>query len=93
VICYEDAIRLGMFYDNDKWQSATKLEMGGLHECDVFHDKGIGTTPGEQFKKIRVLHLVPHTNGEHESLPHVILTSDADLDPRVLDFDIGDDDD
>jgi hypothetical protein len=28
-----------------------------LHEYDTFHDKGIGTTPGEKFKKIRV-HLV-----------------------------------
>jgi hypothetical protein len=31
--------------------------MDQLHEYDTFHDKGIGTTPGEKFKKIRV-HLV-----------------------------------
>jgi hypothetical protein len=33
-------------------QSATKLEMGRLRGSDAFHDKGIGTTPGEQIKKI-----------------------------------------
>ncbi len=54
---YEDAIRLDKLNGNDKWQSATKLEMDQLHEYDTFHDKGIGTTPGEEFKKIRV-HLV-----------------------------------
>jgi hypothetical protein len=31
--------------------------MDQLHEYDTFHDKGVGTTPGEEFKKIRV-HLV-----------------------------------
>jgi hypothetical protein len=54
---YEDARRLDKLHDNDKWQHATKLEMEQLHEYDAFHDKGIGTTPGEGFKKIRV-HLV-----------------------------------
>jgi hypothetical protein len=54
---YEDAIRLDKLHDNGKWQSATKLEMGQLREYDTFHDKGISTTPGEEFKKIRV-HLV-----------------------------------
>ena len=52
---YEDAIRLDKLNGNDKWQSATKLEMDQmdqLHEYDTFHDKGIGTTPGEEFKKI-----------------------------------------
>jgi hypothetical protein len=53
----EDAIRLDKLHGNDKWQSATKLEMDPLHKYDTFHDKGIGTTPGEEFKKIRV-HLV-----------------------------------
>jgi hypothetical protein len=28
--------------------------MDQLHEYNIFHDKGIGTTPGEEFKKIRV---------------------------------------
>ena len=54
---YDDGVRLDKLNGNDKWQSATKLEMGQLHEYDTFHDKGIGTTPGEGFKKIRV-HLV-----------------------------------
>ena len=49
---YEDAIRLDKLNGNDKWQSSTKLEMDQLHEYDTFHDKGIGTTPGEEFKKI-----------------------------------------
>ena len=33
------------------------MEMDQLHEYDAFHDKGIGTDPGKDFKKIRV-HLV-----------------------------------
>jgi hypothetical protein len=32
----------------------------------------------------------PYTDVEYESLPYVILTSDVDWDPRVLDFDIDD---
>jgi hypothetical protein len=35
----------------------------------------------------------PYTDVEYESLPHVILTGDVDWDPRVLDFDIDDNDD
>jgi hypothetical protein len=35
----------------------------------------------------------PYTDVEYESLPHVILTSDVDWDPQVLDFDIDDKDD
>jgi hypothetical protein len=54
---YDDAIRLDKLHGNDKWQGETKLEMDQLHEYDTFHDKGKGTTPGEEFKKIRV-HLV-----------------------------------
>jgi hypothetical protein len=56
---YEDAIRLDKLHGNNKWQSdATKLDMDQqLHEYNTFYDKGIGTTPGEEFKKIRV-HLV-----------------------------------
>jgi hypothetical protein len=42
---YEDAIRLDKLHGNNKWQSATKLEMDQLHEYVTFHDKGIGTTP------------------------------------------------
>ncbi len=49
---YDDAIRLVKLHGNNKWQSATKLEMDQLHEYNTFHDKGIGTTPGEEFKKI-----------------------------------------
>jgi hypothetical protein len=49
---YEDAIRLHKLHGNNKWQSATKLEMDHLHGYDTFHDKGIQTTPGEEFKKI-----------------------------------------
>jgi hypothetical protein len=40
-----------------KWQSSTKLEIDQLHEYDTFCDKGIRTTPGDEFKKIQV-HLV-----------------------------------
>jgi hypothetical protein len=54
---YDDAIRLDKLHGNDKRQGATKLEIDQLHEYNTFHDKGIGTTPGEEFKKIRV-HLV-----------------------------------
>jgi hypothetical protein len=53
----DDAVRLDKLHGNNKWHGATKLEMDQLHEYDTFHDKGIGTTPGENFKKIRV-HLV-----------------------------------
>jgi hypothetical protein len=35
----------------------------------------------------------PYKDVEYESLPHVNLTSDVDWDPRVLDFDIDDNDD
>jgi hypothetical protein len=35
----------------------------------------------------------PYTDVEYELLPYVILTSGVDWDPRVLDFDIDDDDD
>jgi hypothetical protein len=52
---YEDATSLDKLHGNDKGQNATKLEMDQLHEYNTFHDKGIGTTPGEEFKKIRVL--------------------------------------
>jgi hypothetical protein len=53
----EDAIRLDKLHGNNKWQSATKLEMDQLREYNTFHGKCIRTTPGEEFKKIRV-HLV-----------------------------------
>jgi hypothetical protein len=49
---YEDAISLDKLHDNNKRQNATKLEMDQLQEYNTFHDKGIGTTPGEEFKKI-----------------------------------------
>jgi hypothetical protein len=49
---YDDAIRLDKLHGNNTWQGATKLEMDQLHEYDTFHDKGIGRTPGEKFKKI-----------------------------------------
>jgi hypothetical protein len=62
---YEDVIRLNKLHGNDKWQSATKLEIDQLHEYDTFHDKGIRTTPGKKFKKIRV-HLV--FEGKHRIL-------------------------
>jgi hypothetical protein len=35
----------------------------------------------------------PYTDSEYETLPHVILTSDVDWDPRIMDFNIEDDDD
>jgi hypothetical protein len=54
---YEDCIRLDKLHGNNKWQNATKMEMDQLHEYDTFQDKGIGTHPGEDFKKIRV-HLI-----------------------------------
>mgnify|MGYP000190688541 CR=1 FL=1 len=67
---HDDGVRLDNLNGNDKWQSVTKPEMGQLHECDAFHDKGIGTDPGEGFKKIRV-HLafaVKH-DGRHKARP------------------------
>jgi hypothetical protein len=65
---YEDCIRLDKLNGNDKWKDATKLEMGQLHEYDTFHDKGVGTTPGEGFKKIRVhlVYAVKH-DGRHKA--------------------------
>jgi hypothetical protein len=47
---YEDAISLDKLHANDNRQNATKLEMDQLHEYNTFHDKGIGTAPGEEFK-------------------------------------------
>ena len=35
----------------------------------------------------------PYSDSEYDLLPHVILTSDVDWDPRVLDFDIDGNDD
>jgi hypothetical protein len=55
---YEDAISLDKLHGNIKRQNTTKLEMDQLHEYNTFHDKGIWTTPGEEFKKIRVHLLV-----------------------------------
>jgi hypothetical protein len=55
---FEDAISLNKLHADDKQQNATKLEMDQLHEYNTFNDKGIGTTPGEEFKKIRVHLLV-----------------------------------
>jgi hypothetical protein len=55
---YEDVISLDKLHGNDKRQNATKLEMDQLHLYNTFHDKGIRTTPGEEFKKIRVHLLV-----------------------------------
>jgi hypothetical protein len=55
---YKDAISLAKLHGNKKRQNATKLEMDQLHEFNTFHDKGIGTTPGEEFKKIQVYLLV-----------------------------------
>jgi hypothetical protein len=65
---YDDAIRLDKLHGHDKWQNATKLEMDQLHEYDTFHDKGIGTAPGEGFKKIRVhlVYAVKH-DGRHKA--------------------------
>jgi hypothetical protein len=65
---YDDCTRLDKLHGNDKWQSTTKLEMSQLHKYDTFHDKGIGTTPGEGFKKIRVhfVFAVKH-DGRHKA--------------------------
>jgi hypothetical protein len=65
---YEDCVRLDKLHGNNKWQKATKLEIGQLHEYDTFQDKGIGTTPGEGFKKIRVhlVYAVKH-DGRHKT--------------------------
>jgi hypothetical protein len=63
---YEDAIRLDKLHGNNKWQSATKLEMDQLHEYDTFSTIPSVTKVLEQllrrssrrseedFKKIRV---------------------------------------
>jgi hypothetical protein len=66
---YDDGVRLDKLHGNDKWQTATKLEMNQLHECDTNHDKGIRTTPGEDNKKIRVhlVHAVKHDHGRHKA--------------------------
>ena len=65
---YEDAIRLDQLHGHDKWKTSTELEMGQLHEYDTFQDKGIGTTPGEGYKKIRVhlVYAVKH-DGRHKA--------------------------
>jgi hypothetical protein len=69
---YEDAISLNKLHANDKRQNATKLEMDQLHESNTFHDNGIGTTPGEEFKKIRV-HLLVHAC-KHRILSCLVLS-------------------
>jgi hypothetical protein len=65
---YDDGVRLDKLHGNGKWRTATKLEMNQLHEHDTFHDKGIGTTPGEDCKKVRI-HLVRAVkhDGRHEA--------------------------
>jgi hypothetical protein len=65
---YDDGVRLDKLNGNEKWQNCTKLEMDQLHEYDTFHDKGIGTAPGEGFKKIRVhlVYAVKH-DGRHKA--------------------------
>jgi hypothetical protein len=65
---YDDCIRLDKLHGNDKWQRATKMEIDQLHENDTFHDKGVGTAPGEGFKKIIVhlVHAVKH-DGRHKA--------------------------
>jgi hypothetical protein len=45
--------------------------MDQLHEYNTFHDKGIWTTPGEEFKKIRVHLLVYACN--HRILSCLVL--------------------
>jgi len=37
------------------------------------------------------LDMRPYTDAEFKSLPHVILTSDVNWDPRIMDFDVADD--
>jgi hypothetical protein len=37
---YEDATRLDKLHGNDKWKTATKLEVDQLHDYDIFHYKG-----------------------------------------------------
>jgi hypothetical protein len=69
---YEDVISLNKLYRNDKWQNATKLEMDQLHEYNMFHDKGIGTTPGEEFKKIPV-NLLVYACNNHRMLSCLVL--------------------
>ena len=69
---YVHGIQIPQGYDHgvrlDKWQSVTKLEMGQLHECNTFHDKRIGTTPGKGFKKIQVhLVFVVKQDGRHKA--------------------------
>jgi hypothetical protein len=49
-------------------QSLEQLEMDQLHECNTLNDKGIRTTPGEGFKKIRVhLACASKHNGRHKA--------------------------
>ena len=64
---YEDAVRLDELHCHDKWKKCTEVEMGQLHEYDTIQDRGIGNSPGEGYKKIRV-HLVYANkhNGRHK---------------------------
>jgi len=56
--------------------------MGQLHECGAFHDKGIGTTPGEGFKKIRV-HLASEV--KHDSCHAAKLRTNGNLTKAPMD--------
>ncbi len=103
---YQHAVRLDESAGNTKWQDSTKLKMFQLDDYDTFNDYGhSGRPPGKY--KIRVHRLsnsgalvdrganggVARTNvrEEWDTLPHVILTSDANWDPTVLDDTLDDD--
>jgi hypothetical protein len=48
---YEDVIRLDKLHGIDKWQGATKLEMGQLHEYDTFHTNVLGQLLGRSSRR------------------------------------------
>jgi hypothetical protein len=65
---YEQAMELDARNGNNKWQTATDIELGQIDEYETFEDKGKGYKPGPDFKKIRchLVYAVKH-DGRHKA--------------------------
>ena len=71
-LCYEADISRDKHHTKSKRWKATRLEIDELHEYKTLHDKGSGTTPGEEVKKIRV-HLLGSLHETMETFPSIII--------------------
>ena len=65
---YEQAMELDARNGNNKWQTATDIELGQIDEYETFEDKDKGFKPGPDFKKIRchLVYAVKH-DGRHKA--------------------------